>query len=182
MYELLVLGRLARTPMHGYMIAKVIENIIGPNRRMQWGALYPVLSRLEQEGLIRAEEEDPEADGRARKVYAITDAGRRRLHDLLMDTERHAGEYDSVFCHKVALFSLLSVEERLRLSRHYAVFAQQNLDHLERRCREMCENNLPSDARADILEVMNHRITYWKDERVWAEGLIARQLTAKEAV
>lgn len=181
MYELLVLGRLARMPMHGYMIAKVIENIIGPNRRMQWGALYPLLSRLEQEGLIRAEDE-PACEGRGRKVYAITDAGRQRLHDLIMDTERHAGEYDTVFSHKVALFSLLSVEERLRLSRHYAVFAQKNLDYIERRCREICANSLPSDARADILEVMNHRITYWKGERVWAEGLIARQLIAKEAV
>jgi DNA-binding PadR family transcriptional regulator len=168
--------------MHGYMIAKVIENIIGPNRRMQWGALYPVLSRLENEGLIRVEQEDPECEGRGRKVYAITEAGWRRLHDLLMDTERHAGEYDTVFSHKVALFSLLLPEEQLRLSRHYAVFAQQNLDHLERRCREMCENYLPSDARADVLEVMNHRINYWKGERVWAEELIARQLTAKEAV
>jgi DNA-binding PadR family transcriptional regulator len=181
MYELLVLGRLARMPMHGYMIAKVIENIIGPNRRMQWGALYPLLSRLEQEGLIRAED-DPACEGRGRKVYAITDPGRQRLHDLLMDTERHAGEYDTIFCHKVALFSLLSAAERLRLSRHYSVFAQQNLDHLERRCREICETYLPSDARADILEVMNHRISYWKGERAWAEDLIARQLTSKEAV
>ena len=52
MYEFLVLAQLSRHPMHGYLIAKIIGDIIGPYRRLQWGALYPLLARLEREGLI----------------------------------------------------------------------------------------------------------------------------------
>ncbi len=172
MYELLVLGRLSTHPMHGYMIAKIIGHIDGPVRQMQWGTLYPILSRLEGEGLIRAEETVEDGDGRTRKVYAITEAGRARLHDLLLDTEHHIGDYATIFAHKVALFSELTAEERLHLSRHYAVYAQQHIDHLERKRRDI--SGLPDERMQDVLSVFDHRTEYWKRERAWAEQLIAR--------
>lgn len=186
MYELMVLGQLARGPKHGYMIAKIIGDIIGPCRRVQWGALYPVLSRLEQEGHIRVVADIDDPEGRVRKVYEITDSGRRLLHDHLMDTTRHLGDYDTVFAHKVALFSYLNPEERLYLSRHYAVYAQQHINHLETERRDMEEKDsalLTPEHVHDILTVMDHRIDYWTRERDWAEALIARQLVpAKEAL
>ena len=182
MYEFLVLGALSRRPMHGYMIAKILGNIMGPFRQVQWGALYPLLNRLEGEGLIRAEE-CSEGGERSRKVYAITDAGRERLHEHLMDTERHLGEYDAVFAHKVAHFWQLQPQERLYLSRHYAVYAQQNITHMQRKRHDLLESatHLGEDQRADILAVMEHRIEYWRAEMAWAEELIA-QNTTKEAV
>ncbi len=183
MYELLVLGRLVRQPMHGYMIAKIIGRIDGPVRQLQWGTLYPILSRLEAEGLIRVEETVEDGDGRTRKVYAITEAGRARLHDLLLDTEHHAGDYATIFAHKVALFSELKAEERLHLSRHYAVYAQQQIDHLERSRREFSTGlqSLSDERMRDVLTVMDHRFEYWKNERAWAEQLIARN-ALKEVV
>ncbi len=180
MYELLVLGRLSRQPMHGYMIAKIIGNIDGPVRQMQCGTLYPILSRLEAEGLIRAEESAQDGDGRTRKVFGITEAGRARLHDLLLDTEHHTGDYATIFGHKVALFSELEPEERLHLSRHYAVYAQQHIDHLERKRRDISVS-LPDERRWDVLAVFDHRTEYWKHERAWAEQLIARN-AMKEVV
>ena len=180
MYELLVLGRLSRHAMHGYMIAKIIGHIDGPFRQMQCGTLYPILSRLAAEGLIRAEEAAEDGDGRTRKVYAITEAGRARLHDLLLDTEHHTGDYATIFAHKVALFSELRPEERLHLSRHYVVYAQQHIDHLERKRRDMAIS-LPDERMRDVLSVFDHRTEYWKRERAWAEQLIARN-ALKEVV
>lgn len=181
MYEFLVLGKLCAGPMHGYMIARIIGNIMGPFRRVQWGTLYPVLNRLEAEGLIRAVD-DTDRDGRARKVYAITEAGKRRLHELLMDTEQHLGEYDTLFPHKVTLFSVLTAQERLYLGRHYAVYAQQNIDHLLRKRRDILANDhLDSQQKDNIASVMDHRIEYWEHECAWAEELISQQ-TAREAV
>ncbi len=185
MYEFLILAQLARSPRHGYMIAKVIDHIIGPFRRAQWGALYPVLSRLEEEGLIEAVETEAPSEGRQRKVYAITETGRRRLHDHVMDTEHHLGEYDQLFVQKVGLFSQLAPEERLYLSRHYAVYAQQNIDHLDRKRREFTDAapaHLSGEQVEDLLAVMEHRIAYWEVERAWAERLIERQHATKEAV
>jgi DNA-binding PadR family transcriptional regulator len=180
MYELIVLGQLARSPRHGYLIAKVVSDIIGPCRRVQWGALYPILNRLEQEGLIRAADEGVPEEGRPRKVYAITARGRERLHELLMDTTRHLGEYDSVFAHKVGLFSQLEPDERRYLIRHYLVYAQQHVDHLEHESRDLRERAAHGEVLQvdDILVVMAHRIDYWKRERAWAEELLARQSTS----
>lgn len=173
MYEFLVLGALSRIPMHGYMIAKVLGNIIGPFQHLQWGALYPVLNRLQAEGLVTAEESPDDGDSRAKKVYSITDQGRVRLHEHVMDTESHIGKYDAVFPHKVSHFSTLTPEERLHLSRHYAVHAQQNLDHLERKLKDIANNpRLAPAQRADICGVMQHRIEHWNHERAWAESLI----------
>lgn len=185
MYEFLILAQLARSPRHGYMIAKVIDHIIGPFRRAQWGALYPVLSRLEEEGLIEAVDTPEPSEGRQRKVYAITMTGRARLHEHLMDTEHHLAEYDQLFVHKVGVFSQLAPDERLYLCRHYAVYAQQNIDHLERKRREFVEAapaHLNPEQMDDILTVMEHRIAYWHMERAWAERLIERQHITKEAV
>lgn len=182
MYELMVLGQLSRCPMHGYMIAKIIGDVIGPFRRVQWGALYPVLNRLEQKGLIRTVECSAQGEARGRKVYAITEAGRRRLHQHLMNTELHAGEYDSVFAHKVSLFSELTPAERLSLARHYAVYAQQNVDHLERERRDLEEREpapLTPEQLHDIFAVMEHRIEYWCHERRWAESLIDENRTPR---
>jgi DNA-binding PadR family transcriptional regulator len=185
MYEFLVLARLSRLPMHGYLIAKIIGDIMGPFRCLQWGALYPLLTRLEQEGLITAVQEYPAPEGgRPRKVYAITEAGRQRLHEHLMDTEKHQSEYDTVFAHKVALFSQLTPEERLQISRHYSVYAQRNLDHLRHERRDLLDNVssvLSEEQLRDIVAVMDHRIEYWERERAWAEELITRQYQ-KESV
>lgn len=76
--ELLVLSALARAPMHGYQIALEVEERSGGFFRFQHGTLYPILHRLEQEGLIDGDWTDP-AEGRARKQYSLTRAGRRYL-------------------------------------------------------------------------------------------------------
>ena len=181
MYEFLVLGALSRRSMHGYMIAKVIGTIIGPFRHLQWGALYPLLNRLQAEGLVTAEDVADEDDGRVKKVYCITERGRERLHDHLMDTESHVGTYDAVFPHKVSHFSLLAPGERVHLARHYAVHSQQNIDHLERKMKDLSDNpRLTPAQRDDISAVLHHRIDHWNHERAWAESLLAGRANAHE--
>lgn len=183
MYEFMILGQLSRRPLHGYMIAKIIGHIIGPFRQVQWGALYPVLGRLEREGLIRAEQPDIGVDGRQRKVYAITDAGRARLHEHLLDTEHHVGEYGAMFTHKVAYFHLLKTEERVRLCRHYAVYTQRVLDHLDRKCRDLMESEgvLTTEQKHDLRCVLGHGSEHWAHEHAWAQSLLEEEIH-KEAV
>ncbi|HEX8918423.1 MAG TPA: PadR family transcriptional regulator [Chloroflexota bacterium] len=176
MYEFLVLAQLAKAPMHGYMIAKVIDATMGPFRQVQWGALYPVLNRLELEGLICSEPSE-EDEGRSKKVFTITGAGEERLHELVMDTSRHQGEYGVLFMQKVALFFRLTPEERLYLCRHYAVHAQQNLDHLRRKRSDVLATPLlPDDRKRWILAVIDHRLEHWQAERLWVEDLIAQRV------
>lgn len=68
----------AMGPLHGYGIARRIEQTSENLLAINQGTLYPVLLRLEQEGAIRGEWGNSDNNRRA-KFYEITKAGRKRL-------------------------------------------------------------------------------------------------------
>ena len=65
-------------PLHGYRIARRIEQISGNQVAMNQGTLYPALLKLEQAGWIGSKWAESES-GRRVKVYALTKTGRKRL-------------------------------------------------------------------------------------------------------
>jgi PadR family transcriptional regulator, regulatory protein PadR len=85
--ELLILVELRRKPKHGYQIALEIEERSGGYFPFNHGTLYPILHRLENEGLIAGDWSSPE-EGRARKRYALTEAGRTYLRGAIDEWNR----------------------------------------------------------------------------------------------
>jgi transcriptional regulator len=76
--DLIVLKTLeALGPLHGYGVARRIEQVSG-ELRLNQGTLYPALLRLEQQGLIASKWGTSDNNRRA-KYYSLTRAGRRRL-------------------------------------------------------------------------------------------------------
>ena len=65
-------------PLHGYRIARRIEQISGDHLALNQGTLYPALLKLEQAGWIRASWGESDS-GRKVKIYALTKVGRKRL-------------------------------------------------------------------------------------------------------
>jgi PadR family transcriptional regulator PadR len=76
--DLLILKALARESMHGYGVAEWIHQRSEDVLRVEEGALYPALHRLELRGLLSAEWGTSENNRRA-KYYALTVAGRKQL-------------------------------------------------------------------------------------------------------
>jgi PadR family transcriptional regulator PadR len=76
-------------PLHGYGIARRIEQISGDLLAVNQGTLYPVLLRLEQEGAITSEWSVSENNRRAR-FYRLTRVGHRLLEAERRDWERTA--------------------------------------------------------------------------------------------
>jgi DNA-binding PadR family transcriptional regulator len=141
--ELAVLGLLHDSDLHGYELKKRLGDLLGPWSTVSFGSLYPALSRLERHGLVsvttssepaeKSAESSPmsgslgaelaafrargrsRATGgrRARKVYAITDAGRAELRTLIDDP---TGD-DRTFAVRVALAGYLPETERIALFR-----------------------------------------------------------------
>ncbi len=68
----------AMGPLHGYGIARRIEQTSGDMLSLNYGTLYPARLKLEQEGSIAAEWGVSENNRRA-KFYSLTKAGRRQL-------------------------------------------------------------------------------------------------------
>ncbi|MDQ2845628.1 MAG: PadR family transcriptional regulator [Actinomycetota bacterium] len=65
-----VLALLAEEPMHGYQIIQEIGRRSGGSWKPSPGSVYPTLQQLEDEGLVRAEEQD------GKRVFRLTDEGR----------------------------------------------------------------------------------------------------------
>lgn len=76
--DLLILKALARERMHGYGVAEWIHSRSDDVLRVEEGALYPALHRLELRGLLSAEWGTSENNRRA-KFYALTEAGQKEL-------------------------------------------------------------------------------------------------------
>src|ERR1051325_1493771 len=65
-------------PLHGYRIARRIEQISGDQLALNQGTLYPALIRLEQMGWIASKWGESES-GRRVKLYSLTREGRKEL-------------------------------------------------------------------------------------------------------
>ena len=65
-------------PLHGYGVARRIEETSRNQITLNYGTLYPALLKLEQEGFIKASWGQSDNNRRA-KYYALTAAGRKRL-------------------------------------------------------------------------------------------------------
>lgn len=65
-------------PLHGYGVARRIEETSQNRLALNYGTLYPALLKLEQEGCIKAEWGQSENNRRA-KFYSLTAAGKKQL-------------------------------------------------------------------------------------------------------
>ena len=77
-------------PLHGYRIARRIEQISGNQLAMNQGTLYPALVKLEQAGWIASAWSQSES-GRRVKLYSLTRAGRRHLRSEEADWKQTTG-------------------------------------------------------------------------------------------
>ena len=79
--ELAILALLDEQSRHGYELAKRIEQQTYGVLRFDMASLYPMLYRLERRGWIRGHWREM-ANGRRRRLYALTATGRRKLAPL----------------------------------------------------------------------------------------------------
>jgi PadR family transcriptional regulator, regulatory protein PadR len=93
--DLLIMKTLALEPMHGWAIARRIQQVSDDLLRVQQGSLYPALHRLEHQGWITAEWGASENNRRAR-FYSLTKAGRKQLTLELSKWERLSTGVDLV--------------------------------------------------------------------------------------
>ena len=76
--DVLILKTLSWGPAHGYAISRWLRDCSGEELRIEEGALYPALRRLEERDLIESEWRTAES-GREARVYRLTRAGQQAL-------------------------------------------------------------------------------------------------------
>jgi len=189
MYELIILSHLMLQPAHGYMIASIINDMIGPYARISNGRLYPLLAKMEKSGLIAPYTGAPvgQQSDRQLRTYEITEAGRRRFHELMMDTNSNPGEYQKIFLQKVSMLELLKSSERLRLIDHYINYCQAHVLHIMAEADDLVQRSPdwgpewgPTRLKA-VLGVMQHMVDQWQVELDWGKALRERELARIES-
>lgn len=183
MYELIILSLLMREPIHGYLISKIINDIIGPLAKVSHGWLYPRLAKLEQEGLIVIlyEGEDEKKGERPLRTYKITEEGQKRFHELMMDTSSNPGEYSKFFWQKVSFIEYLHPAERLHLIDHYINYCQTHMLHLKDQAKNLVEGKVQYYA-LDItqleatLHVLRRSTSHWQVDLEYANNLREKEM------
>lgn len=88
--DLMVLKTLeSMGPLHGYGIARRIEQVSGNVLSLNQGTIYPALLRIEQRGWIRSAWGMSESNRRA-KFYSLTNTGRKQIQQETENWERIA--------------------------------------------------------------------------------------------
>jgi len=176
-YELIILSFLRRWPMHGYVMVKIINDMIGPFAKASIGRLYPLLTKLEGEGLIVVADDTlgGQARDRRQRTYQITEAGRARFHQLMMDTTSNPGEYSKFFWQKVMFLDLLTPNERLYLLDHYLTYCQAHIFHvrgqMDELTRDVARQQFMDPTQLDVtLRAMEHYLEHWRLELAQAQS------------
>jgi DNA-binding PadR family transcriptional regulator len=141
-----ILGLLLDRPNHAYALKQILRPRFPPSTGMNDGVLYPLLGKLEAEGLIRGREEvGPQ--GRRRTSYTVTRQGERAFLDWLTTTadEGDDAAYDFFlgrpFLVKLQFFTRLPAATRMakieaelaRLDAKLALFAEIRAGMVERK-------------------------------------------------
>ncbi|HJC92587.1 PadR family transcriptional regulator [Mediterraneibacter glycyrrhizinilyticus] len=88
--DFLVLSVITEGDAYGYQISQIVKRVAP----MKDSALYPVLKRLQEHGYV--DTYDRQYQGRNRKYYRITDAGRTRQTDLLKEWNEYKFIIDDI--------------------------------------------------------------------------------------
>ncbi len=207
MLELAILGLLEGEELHGYEIRKRLRDELGFLSNVSFGSLYPALSRLERSGAVvavvepdaelaapvpmtgslggeraalRSRRSSPGRGRRGRKVYRITDEGRRQFVALL-DSERDADDARS-FGLRLALARYLPPAARLRLLERRRAQLVERLE--QARAASSGRDRLDPYARSLVehtTEATEREIS-WLDRLLDAERARATAGTAGAAV
>jgi DNA-binding PadR family transcriptional regulator len=77
-----ILGLLIEGPRHGYELKTLYDDALMPSAKLNFGQVYPTLDRLRRDGCVEQDvvSQDDRPD---RKVYSLTEAGRKQVQDWL---------------------------------------------------------------------------------------------------
>lgn len=168
-----------QTPVHGFLIVKIINDMIGPVAKVSNSRIYPLLSKMAADGLVEVQEEKTSENGLPMKVYRIADPGRERFHELMLDVTSHARDYREVFAIKVTVMSFLPQAERLHLIDRYCDFCRTHIHHFTTEIADYRERVSRSphvpEVVQDVLEAMAHSQEQWELELRWALRLRERE-------
>lgn len=169
MLELATLGLLQREPLHGYRLKQQLEIFMSCCISVNYGAIYPLLKRLEERGEVTSTETAKPKVGGCRKTYSITTKGRKRWREKMLENPQESWVNSrSRFMIKFFFFNQLEPAERVKLLKNRLSACHLRHDHLE------FETILQLDSYASV--AWNRSMDVLRSEMQW----LGEQLAIEE--
>lgn len=178
MLEIATLGILLRQPVHGYRLKQQLELFMSSCISVNYGAIYPLLKRLEEAGYIKTLGEELGDTASSRKIYSITDQGRERWRQKMLEHPQESWVNSrSRFAIKFFFFSHLQPAERIKLLEHRLIVCQLRLEKID----NMESDLVPEDPYQS--KVWHYSIQNLQGEIQWLTEQLAkeRKILASEA-
>lgn len=132
MLELSALGLLQLQPLHGYRLKQQLELFMSSCISVNYGAIYPLLKRLEERGDISVIAEEAGEAGCPRKIYGITAQGRELWRQKMLEHPQESWvNSGSRFQIKFFFFGELESAERVKLLEHRLRACYTRQDYIE---------------------------------------------------
>ena len=153
--------------MHGYVLRKRLNLMLGWGRVLSYGSLYPTLKKMLRGALIEESVAAPApVTRRPRIVYAVTDAGHREFERLMSEVGPTAWEDDN-FDIRFAFFGRTDMEIRLRVLEGRRTRLQERLERVQ---TQLAMTQAEVDRYA--AELQRHGVESVEREVRWLSDLI----------
>ncbi|MHC5712562.1 MAG: PadR family transcriptional regulator [Nostoc sp.] len=169
-----VLGLLQREPLNGYRLKQQLEMFMSCSICVNYGAIYPLLKRMEEQGEVMLCAEQVQEAGQCGKVYEITPLGKTTWYqEMLAYPHESWVNVRARFLIKFFFFSHLLPEERVQLIEHRLMLCQLRLT--EKKALEITDDLYQAKLQKRVVEVIRLEIE-WLVEQLQTEQLQLAQI------
>ena len=153
MYEFFALSELMDFSFDGYKLKKMLESKLDFKQKVSFGVIYPLLNRMEKEGLITLEQTSKN-NLRASKKATITKKGRQKF--LLLMKQPVAINQNSQLFYDLKVNSLHLVDNQVKeqVLQAYLEYLEDNLQHNDDWINHMMNNSEISSG--DLEDAKNY--------------------------
>ena len=169
MLKLAVLGLLQREPLNGYRLKQQLEMFMSCSICVNYGAIYPLLKRMEEKGQVMLCAEQVQETGSCGKVYQITPLGKNTWYNEMLAYPHESWvNARSRFLIKFFFFSHLLPEERVQLIEHRLMLCGLRL--AEKKALVLTDDLYQIKVQKRAMEVIKSEID-WLVEQLQTEQL-----------
>lgn len=180
LYELFVLGELMVQPAYGYKLHESANRVLGPSRSLSWGMLYPLIRRLEHEGLTTSTVEKrqkgfPRVErGQPRRVYTLTPAGQQRFFDLMLQPDEYSRDTPELFAIKLARLHFLAPVQRIGVLQWYRRYVSDLRAYYQSSRQDILRDaQVAEGERTYLMHLLDYRCHTLQAELSWLDNMIA---------
>jgi DNA-binding PadR family transcriptional regulator len=173
--ECKLLGLLARQPMSGYGLARVLKQRFTPFGPVSHTQIYPALASLKQQGLVRYHIVEQQSGRPNKKVYELTEEGRAALQQWVESPTPLAILTDEFFLKAYSLW-LANPERMIERFREQAQLHQDQLEHYERALQSQLLASRAGPENANVFELnevlYRYVIGYEHNYLAWCQSML----------